>query len=180
MSIGSKYFGAHQSVADDPIDVPEPGSEENPWIGAAIPGAKGKEGEGWSGAQRNRARRRMERAARKEQKVGQRAYNRERARRGKLAVVREAQLRVLKGELGTPAMQRNLENAVERLAKGARLTAEEKTFARHQAVGSRAERLYERRLERFRSGTQRGKDLLWEYVPAENPDDDVLVLRESL
>jgi hypothetical protein len=164
MGIWANYFGtkSHEGTQQD---VPTPGSKDNPWIGAVKPGAKGKDGEGISGAQRNRARRAFERAERKAQKVGNRTYNREQQRRYRLAQTRAAQLRVLKGEVGTPAMQENLNRAVEALAKTARVDDADRDLARGQAVRRRSERLYERRLERFRNGTQRGKDLLWEYIP---------------
>lgn len=144
------------SFSKDDEDVPEPGSEANPWIGPYD--KKTGKTVPMSGDQLRTARRAQERREAAQQRVGQRAYNRQqKAQRRADALVSQRQ-RVLNGEIQVPdALYQNIVREAERLL--AAPTDEQVALRRQQMQNKRDDDLADRREARFRAGQPRGKDL---------------------
>lgn len=137
-------------------EIPEPGSEDNPWIGPVDP-KLGRPREGYSGSQLRTIRRAQQRREAAQQRVGQRAYDRQQKalQRGE-ALVRQRQ-RVLDGEIEvSPALYENIVREAERLV--AAPTEDEIKANRARKERFRLDALADRREARFRAGKPRGKD----------------------
>lgn len=146
--------------ANDSEDIPEPGTEENPWIGVDRLVNGQKQFHAFSGKERRRLRRIGERDAQNEQDRGQRSYNRQQRKQAFDAGTVRQQLRIITGELEvSPDMKRNLEGHIlrqTRLNERAQLELQ-----RRAEAGQRREaRLLARSAERVRLGVARHRDLV--------------------
>jgi hypothetical protein len=141
-------------------EIPEPGSEENPWIGFDRFVNGRKQFYALSGAERRTARRADARAKAAEQRKGQRAYNRqERKREFDAGTVRQ-QMRILSGELQVSFdMQNNLTAHIMRQTR-LNTRADGAEDRRLNAEKRRSERLYDRSRARVDAGTARHADLV--------------------
>jgi hypothetical protein len=95
----------------------------------------------------------------RDQRRGQRKYNRQQAELARKTNTLRAQMRVIKGEVEvTPAARKNLERAIlaDQRRHEASLTADQRRQDRSEASIAR---LSERRAARFAAGRPRGKDL---------------------
>jgi hypothetical protein len=140
-------FNPDGSIADD----------GNPFIGPIDP-KYGYATEGYSGSQLRTIRRAQQRREAAQQRVGQRAYNRQQKAQARgEALVRQRQ-RVLDGEVEvTDALYQNIVNEAERIV--AAPTDEQEALRRQQKLNQREDDLADRRESRFRAGKPRGKDL---------------------
>lgn len=140
-------FNPDGSIADD----------GNPFIGPIDP-KYGYATEGYSGSQLRTIRRAQQRREAAQQRVGQRAYNRQQKAQARgEALVRQRQ-RVLDGEVEvTDALYQNIVNEAERIV--AAPTEEDELRSRRERQLDRFDRLEARREARFRAGQPRGKDL---------------------
>lgn len=141
-------------------EIPEPGSPENPWIGTNHFVHGQKQFRTFSGSERRRLRRQIERDARNERVKGERAYNRELQKREFDAGTRRQQLRILKGEVEvSPAMRANLEGHILREQK-AHQARQVEPQRREAAAKRRADRLTLRQQYRISIGQARHRDLV--------------------
>ena len=141
-------------------EIPEPGTEENPWIGFEYVRNGQKVFHALSGRERRQLRRRAARTEAAESALGQRRYNRlQRQREFDAGTVRQ-QARILQGEIPvTPAMMGNLQSAILRQIQNNRTeeTADERKAAKQ---ARRAERLRTRQMIRIHEGRARHSDLV--------------------
>jgi hypothetical protein len=152
-------FNARQ-LEESGEEIPEAGSDGNPWIGFEYVQNGQKKFHALSGVERRRVRRAAERAEASEQAKGQRRYNRQLRRREFDAGTVRQQARILQGEIKvTPALMGNLQTAIMRQMQINRLedTAQERKEAK---ANRRAERLRQRQQSRLDSGQRRHRDLV--------------------
>jgi hypothetical protein len=140
--------------------IPEPGHEDNPFVGIERVVHGQKQFLAFSGAQRRTLRRRQERDAKNEQDHGRIAYWKGLQKAEFKAGTRRQQLRILRGEISvSPAMKENLERAIiaEQKAHEAAGRAEEVADRKEQR---RIDRHATRQLRRIEAGKARHADLV--------------------
>jgi hypothetical protein len=150
----------HEATGSDQ-DIPEPGSEENPWIGVDRVVNGQKQFYAFSGAERRRLIRADKRAHARQQAKGQRAYNRqERKREFDAGTVRQ-QLRIITGELQvSPAMLDNLQGHILRQTR-LNTRADGAEDRRRAKAARREARLNQRRIARIDANRPRHADLVF-------------------
>lgn len=147
-------------TANESEEIPEPGSEGNPWLGVERVVRGQKTFYAFSGKELRRIRRSNERYDVKRQAAGQRAYNRDQRQKAFDAGTIRQQLRIISDELEvTPAMKANLTSHIMRhtALSERKLTEPDRKAAR--AALSEA-RLFERRHARVNAGKGRHADLV--------------------
>lgn len=146
--------------AEETEEVPEPGSEGNPWIGVERVQRGQKRFYAFSGAERRRLIRAEKRYAAKRAKTGERAYNRQQRQREFDAGTVRMQMRILQGDVQvTDAMRANLTAHILRQTRLNERAADEPQ--RKEAADARREaRLNLRRLARVAEGKGRHADLI--------------------
>lgn len=146
---------------DETEEIPEPGSEGNPWIGMNRIVSGTRQFYAFSGAERRRVRRVMERGAAKEQKRGERAYNRQQRQQAFDAGTVRMQHRILSGDIKvSPDMLANLTNHVIRQTRLNERALTEPDRKEHKAW-RRTQRLTRRRVHRLEAGKPRHADLVF-------------------
>lgn len=141
-------------------EIPEPGTEGNPWIGMEQTVRGQKKFHAFSGKELRRIRRADERATAAEQTKGQRAYNRQQRRQAFDAGTVRQQLRIIQGELKvTDAMRDNLTGHIMRQT---RLNERAQTEPERKAAAAvrRDNRLFFRQQARLDAGKPRHADLV--------------------
>lgn len=142
-------------------EIPEPGTEGNPWIGIEQVVRGQKKFHAFSGKELRRIRRADQRATAAEQAKGQRAYNRQQRQKEFDAGTVRQQLRIITGELEvSPAMMDNLQGHIMRQTK---LNEREQLAPerREAAAARRQARLNQRRIGRIDAGKPRHADLVF-------------------
>ena len=146
--------------AGEAEEIPEPGSEENPWIGFNRLVNGTRQFYAMSGKERRQWRRSVERGEAAEQRKGQRAYNRQQRQQAFDAGTVRAQHRILTGDLKvSPDMLANLTGHVIRET---RLNERKLNEQLHKdaAAARRESRLFDRRHARVDAGKGRHADLV--------------------
>lgn len=141
-------------------DIPEPGSDENPWIGVERNVRGQKTFYAFSGAERRRLRRQQERDDINERERGERAYNRQvRQREYDAGTVRQ-QARILRGEIQASVDMQN--NLTSHIMRATRLNerAQHEPERKVAAAARLGERLELRQARRWRAGKARHSDLV--------------------
>lgn len=141
-------------------DIPEPGSEENPWIGFNRLVNGTRQFHALSGKERRQYRRAIARGEEADQRRGQRAYNRDQRRNAFDAGTVRMQAKILGGEVEvTTAMRANLEGHIirEHRVNELKLTESDR---KDMAAARREARLFDRRHARVDAGKGRHADLV--------------------
>jgi hypothetical protein len=141
-------------------EIPEPGTEGNPWIGVERLVNGQKQFHAFSGKELRRIRRADQRATVAEQRKGQRAYNRQQRQQAFDAGTVRQQLLIIQGELQvSPAMRANLEGHILRQTR-LNERAQHEPERKATAAARREASLFERRHARVDAGVGRHADLV--------------------
>lgn len=142
-------------------DIPEPGTEENPWIGVDRVVRGQRQFYAFSGAERRQVRRSWARDEANEQARGQRAYNRQQRQQAFDAGTVRMQLKIISGEI--PVSFDMLDNLTRHIVRQTKLNEREQLAPERKAAAAarREARLNQRRINRIDAGKPRHADLVF-------------------
>lgn len=144
----------------DSEEIPEPGTEGNPWVGMNRMVNGLRQFYAFSGAEIRRIRRANARTEAAQTAKGQRAYNRQQRQREFDAGTVRMQAKILGGEVPvTPAMMANLHGHILRQTR-LNERADTEPDRKATAAARREARLFERRHARVAAGNPRHADLV--------------------